>query len=169
MQTCGCPRDRAPKGSSRSRWRASSSSGNVIAGTIDRRGMKPYAPTAVADRCDVPAERIASLAEAFATSAHPLAIGGAATGATNAGATLVAINALNYLAGNLGNQGGVLSNPVPPIPDGHERRGGYQAARELLAAAAGKTVIVRGANPVYSMPPSSGARAALMNTGLFVH
>jgi anaerobic selenocysteine-containing dehydrogenase len=131
--------------------------------------LAAYAPAAIAERCDVPAERIAAVAEAFASSAHPLAVGGAATGATNAGATLVAINALNYLAGNLGNEGGVLLNPPPPIPDGHERRGGYQAARDLLAAAAGKTLVVRGANPVYSMPPASGVRAALRNVGLFVH
>src|SRR6185295_7102966 len=90
--------------------------------------LADYAPDKVAERCDVAAERIGKLAEEFATSAYPLALGGgAAAGATNGGATLVAINALNYLAGNLGQPGGVLANPQSPIPDGRERRGTYTA------------------------------------------
>ena len=130
--------------------------------------LAAYAPADVAERCDLPAERIAALAEAFATSSRPLAIGGGPAGGSNSGATVLAVNALNYLAGNLGNPGGVLLNPSPPIPDGRERRGGYSAVRALLTDAAGKTLLVRGANPAYSMPGSSGARDALQSTGMLV-
>jgi anaerobic selenocysteine-containing dehydrogenase len=128
-----------------------------------------YAPGEVAERCDVDAKRIEALAEEFAASAHPLALGGgAASAGTNGGATMLAVNALNYLAGNLGQPGGVLANPQPPIPDGHERRGHQGAVRDLLAAAAAKTLIVRGANPLFTQPVAMGARAALEQVGLLV-
>jgi anaerobic selenocysteine-containing dehydrogenase len=130
--------------------------------------LAPYAADAVAERCDVEAARIAALAEDFATTARPLALGGGATSATNGGATALAVNALNYLAGNIGQAGGVIANPQPPLPDGRERRGGYDALRELLGAAAGKTLLVRGTNPVHSMPAASDVRAALGEVDLLV-
>ena len=43
-----------------------------------------------------------------------MAIGGGATGNyTNGVLNLVAINALNYLSGNIGKPGGILFNPKP--------------------------------------------------------
>ena len=131
--------------------------------------LAAHTPESIAERCGVDAARIGALAEEFATSAHPLAIGGSPESTTtNSGAALLAVNALNYLAGNLGQPGGVLANPPAPIPDGRERRGTHDSARKLLLDAQGKTLIVRGTNPVFSLPVAAGARAALEKVDLLV-
>lgn len=132
--------------------------------------LADYAPERVAERCGLEPSSVRALAEEYARSPRPLALGGgAAASGTNGGATLLAVNALNYLSGSLGVPGGVLANPPAPIPDGRERRGGHAAVRALLDAAAGGTLIVHDANPAFTLPAATGAQAALAKPELLVY
>jgi anaerobic selenocysteine-containing dehydrogenase len=130
--------------------------------------LSAYAPAVVAERCGIDASGIAALAEEFAKSARPLALAGGAACATNAGSTLLAVNALNYLAGSIGVPGGVLMNPTPALPSGAARRASYGAVRELIESAAGKTLIVHDANPAFTLPAAAGVRAALDKVAMLV-
>jgi menaquinone reductase, molybdopterin-binding-like subunit len=131
--------------------------------------LADYAPERVAERCGLDAAAVQALADEFARSPRPLALGGGgAASGTNGGATLLAVNALNHLSGSLGVPGGVLANPPAPIPDGRERRGGHAAVLATLEAAAGRTLIVHGANPAFTLPAATGARAALAKPELLV-
>ncbi|MCG8325324.1 MAG: molybdopterin-dependent oxidoreductase, partial [Thiotrichales bacterium] len=93
--------------------------------------------------------------------------GGVAAGGTNAVDTLVAINALNTLAGNLGKPGGVIFNPEPVLPDSAtDRRQSYTQMQELVAAIDARqvdTLILHDTNPVYSLPPAAGFDRALQD------
>jgi anaerobic selenocysteine-containing dehydrogenase len=63
-----------------------------------------------------PVETLLHLAELFASAERPLAIpGGAALGQSNGLATAEAVLALNALAGNFGQPGGVFLSPAHPM------------------------------------------------------
>ncbi|MBI3325836.1 MAG: molybdopterin-dependent oxidoreductase, partial [Nitrospinae bacterium] len=65
--------------------------------------VEPYDPEKVAILTDIAAEKVKSLARAFAQAHSALALGnGVATNASNATATAVAMNLLNYVTGNVG-------------------------------------------------------------------
>ena len=71
--------------------------------------LAPYALNTVSENTGVSASVISHLAESLATAQSGLAIGGGSAGNnTNGVDTLVAVNALNYLVGNLGNEGGLV-------------------------------------------------------------
>ncbi|MEP6888702.1 MAG: molybdopterin-dependent oxidoreductase [Nitrospirales bacterium] len=78
----------------------------------DQQQIKPlYARRSlesIAELTDVSRDEIVHLAREFAQAAAPLAIGGGSSCAqTNETMTLMAINALNLLVGNIGREGGV--------------------------------------------------------------
>jgi anaerobic selenocysteine-containing dehydrogenase len=88
-----------------------------------------------------------------------MAIGGSSVaGHTNSLAALVAINALNYLVGSVGQRGGVVFSPEPPIaaaPVGQSAS--VRAVRDLAGAMSGGAVraaLIYDANPLYSLPQS---------------
>jgi menaquinone reductase, molybdopterin-binding-like subunit len=115
---------------------------------------------------DVPAERIAALARDFATLGPSVAIGGSAVaGHTNSLATLVAINALNYLVGSVGEPGGLIFSPEPPIAGEPLRQpASLEAINDLAADMLGGAVtvaLIYDANPLYTLPLALDFSAAL--------
>jgi anaerobic selenocysteine-containing dehydrogenase len=112
--------------------------------------LDEYAPEKVAERVDIPAEKIIAIAREFAASPRPLAIGGG-TGVGNDG--MAAVNYLNTLVGNINKPGGVLlnqtdfSDPVErmrPAP----RLSSLPLLGENIKGAA--ALLVHGANPIYT-------------------
>ena len=134
--------------------------------------LAPYTADQVAEQTGVPADTITRLAEAFANTQPSLAIGGGAAGNhSNGVATLVAVNALNYLVGNLGKEGGLVFNPEPAGEVSHPRQASYQAMLDLAEDAHQGNIeilIISGTNPVFSMPAASGFAEALAEIPLIV-
>jgi anaerobic selenocysteine-containing dehydrogenase len=132
-----------------------------------------YTPAFVAEVIDLPIARIERVAQAFAGGKASLAIGGGtACSHTNAVSTLVAVNVLNYLVGNLGKPGGVVFNGEPAIGrDTQARHATYRTMLELAdAAREGKidVLIVNNTNPVFTMPDAAEFASALNEIPLIV-
>lgn len=123
--------------------------------------LKPWHADKVADATGVSHESIHHLAEAFATSSPSLAIGDSG----NSVASLVAINCLNYLGGNIGEAGGILFN-APPVFS-HENAppmatmSGIQAFAEDLAAEDTEVLLLHNTNPLFNLPDSVGLAEAI--------
>lgn len=137
------------------------------------RALEPYSPDRVAAGTDVSPERIRALAEEFGTSDNALAIAGGATAAgTGAVASVVAVNALNHLAGNLGRAGGVIFNPAPAIPSATgSRQAGLAGMTELIEAMQNgdvEVLLVHDTNPVFNLPAAAGFAEALAEVPLIV-
>ena len=135
--------------------------------------LEPYSPATVAAATGVHADTIARLAGEFSASRASLAIAGGATAAgTNAVASVVAVNALNYLAGNLGQPGGVIFNSDPAFSaTAGSRQAGLQGMLDLVEAMeAGdvEVLLLHDANPVYALPESVRFRQAMENVPLVV-
>ncbi|HEX9015776.1 MAG TPA: molybdopterin-dependent oxidoreductase [Chloroflexota bacterium] len=116
-----------------------------------------YSVDDIARMTDVPADRVRGLARDFAAARPGIAIGGSsAVGHTNSLATLVAINALNYLVGSVGQPGGLVFSPDPPVantPVGQPAT--LKGVSDLASAISGgavKAALVYDANPLYSLP-----------------
>ena len=135
--------------------------------------LAPYSAAAVAAQTGVAAATITRLAETFAGTRPSLAIGGGAAGHhSNGVATLVAVNALNYLVGNLGAEGGVVFNPPPVVGGGaHAAQATYADMAALAEAARAGDIdvlILNQTNPVFNLPDAAGFRAALAEIPLVV-
>ena len=107
------------------------------------------------------------LAQIFAEAQHPLAIpGGGLSGLPDANASLTAVQALNFIAGNTGMQGGMsLSAELPqsklfvkPIPSTFTD---VLALLGKMKAGAIKVLLVIGPNPAYELPIQAGFAEAL--------
>ncbi len=138
-----------------------------------RAALAAYAPAAVSRTTDVAADKIVAIANAFGTSRASLAIaGGAAAAGTHAVATIVAVNALNHLAGSVGRAGGVILHAAEAgAPVTRATTTGFRGIRELVTAmeqGAVEVLIVHDANPVFAMPDSVRIRDALQNVPLIV-
>jgi molybdopterin-containing oxidoreductase family iron-sulfur binding subunit len=135
---------------------------NVIAGEQGVEAGMPlgdYAPEAVAERTEVPAETIRRLAREFADASPGLALGcGVATTHRRATETWAAVNVLNRVAGNVGRT-------LRFGPNLHVARSASYAAMEELVRRMRdgqvSVLLVHGANPVYSLPPKFGFGEAL--------
>ena len=127
--------------------------------------LSAYTLARVAQETDVSESTLRQLAESFANTRPSLAIGGdGAANNSNGVDTLVAINALNYLAGNVGEMGGVIFNPNPGGATSHSRQANYQTLAQLAESARSGEIdvlILNDANPVFTMPVASGFKAAL--------
>jgi anaerobic selenocysteine-containing dehydrogenase len=79
-----------------------------------KTAVEAYAPAAVAEMTGADAGEIETLARAFASASAPIAVCGRGQGKT-AGSLdeFMAVHALNALAGNINNKGGVLALPKP--------------------------------------------------------
>ena len=91
-----------------------------------RELLVPWTPEKAGALCQVPAERIRSTAEAFATADRPVAIFGSGVTARRGGLEdAQAVLLLNFLVGNIGREGGYRlpgriewRQPAPvPVPD----------------------------------------------------
>jgi len=128
--------------------------------------LRPYSVKRVAEQTGVAPDTIARLADAFADTQPSLAIGGGAAGNCSNGVdTLVAVNALNYLVGNLGKRGGLLFNPQPAFgSSSHPRQASYRMLNEFAEDARRgqiEVLIINGANPVFNLPSAAGFEQAM--------
>ena len=129
-----------------------------------------YAPSTVSAETDIGENKIMQLAREFGTSTAGLAIaGGAAAAGTNAVATIVAVNLLNHLAGNLNRSGGVILNSEQGRSSGSAA--GFQGVVDLVAAMeAGdvEVLLIHDTNPVFSLPDNVRLVDAMQKVPLIV-
>jgi len=135
--------------------------------------LQAYSPSAVSAETDISEDNIRQLAREFGTSKAALAIaGGATTAGTNAVASAVAVNALNHLAGNLGQPGGIIFNSEQAFSaTPGTRQAGMQGILDLVEAMeAGEVdvLLVHDSNPIFSLPDGVGFRQALDKVRLIV-
>ena len=135
--------------------------------------LQAYAPSVVSAETDVTEDKIVQLAGEFASSKASLAIaGGATTAGTGAVASAVAVNALNHLAGNLGQPGGIIFNSDTAFSATAEsRKAGLQEILDLVEAMEAGDVdvlLVHDSNPVFSLPNLVRFRQALEKVPLIV-
>jgi len=135
--------------------------------------LQEYSPARVAAETEVSEDVIANLAGEFGSSTASLAIaGGAAAAGTNGVHSVVAVNALNHLAGNLNQPGGIILNTGQAFSGTPGRR--HAGLREMLdlveAMQAGEVevLLVHDTNPVFALPRNVGFRKALENVPLIV-
>ena len=125
-----------------------------------------YTPEAVAAQTGLKAEDIVHVAEEFASHGpKSLAIGGGSAAAqTNGLDTLNAVYALNHLVGSVGQPGGVVLNPDPPLGLSAAGAGSsFEDWRGLTSDMRGgrvKVMMVSGADPMYGLPANLGFRDA---------
>ena len=137
------------------------------------RALQAYSPADVSAATDVEESKILQLAREFGESPAALAIvGGATTAGTSAVASAVAVNALNILAGNLGEPGGIILNwnQVFSAP-ARSRHAGMQGVLDLVEAMEAGDVdvlLVHDSNHVFAMPDATGFRQALDKVPLVV-
>ncbi|MCZ6640803.1 MAG: molybdopterin-dependent oxidoreductase [Gammaproteobacteria bacterium] len=134
--------------------------------------LSRYTPAQVSEQTGVAAGTITRLAESFVQRKPSLAIGGGGAGNHSNGVdTLVAVNALNYLVGNLGKTGGLVFNPEPAGQISHTRQASYRTMVELAEDAREghiEVLIVNGTNPVFTLPSAAGFAEALAEIPLIV-
>ena len=155
------------------RWIVTSGTYEGADGEAWQAALESYTPAMVAEQTGVEAATVERLADEFSATRPSLAIGGgAAANHANGVDTLVAVNALNYLAGNVGVEGGLLFNPQPAFgPTPGARQAGFS---ELLAFADAArqgeidVLIINGANPVFSLPAAAEFAGALTEIPLIV-
>lgn len=133
--------------------------------------LEPYAADAAAGQTGLSSSTILHLADGFAHTRPSLAIGGGAACAHSNGVdTLVAVHALNYLAGNLDLVGGVLDNAAPAF-EATARAASYRDMAELAEdARQGKieVLILNQANPLHTLPTAAGFHEAMEQIPLIV-
>ena len=134
--------------------------------------LTSYTTAEVAEQTGVPAATITHLADAFVHTQPSLAIGGgAAANHSNGVETLIAVNALNYLVGNIGKSGGLVFNPQPAGQSSHPHQASYSTMLELAGDARQgniEVLILNGTNPVFTLPPTAEFRQALAEIPLIV-
>ncbi len=139
----------------------------AVTGGAGLAALRGYEPAEAEKVTGIPAARIEELAQAFAKSKAPLAIGGAAAaGHTNGVFNLSAILTLNYLVGAVGRPGGVMLNPAGPGREFGDQLNGdpLRAWKTLTDKMKNKQVsilLVHNANPLYGLPAALGFGAAL--------
>lgn len=141
------------------------------------RALDEYTPERVSRQTGIDAQRLASIAEEFARSRPSLAIGGGtAANHTNGVSNLVAINSLNYLAGNLQKPGGILFNPPSNSPrllsaSPHKSQTPYArllALMERLSKTKDSLLLLHHCNPLFNLPDTVEIKAAFQNAGMIV-
>ena len=145
------------------------SAGRLIGGWNE--GLADYAPQRVEEITGVSVARIGRLARQFAQSRPAVAIvGGPPLAHSNGLFTALAVNALNTLAGNMGQPGGISFTPQLDVSAAVKADGPAGAAAPTLAQLAGdgtasgstpQVLFVDGANPVFTTPPAWGVREAV--------
>src|SRR5262249_12080943 len=128
---------------------------------------------AAARESGLPRAQIENVGREFARSPRPLAIaGGPAVAHTNGSAVLAAVHALNILVDNSNQPGGMKfiqssgnrANNVP-IPDGDRD---LSELTPLFDGERFKVLILHRANPLYSMPRSTGIHEIFDRAGYVV-
>jgi anaerobic selenocysteine-containing dehydrogenase len=120
----------------------------------------------------VPMATLSRIAQTIVQATKPIAVpGNAALGMSNGLAVAQAVLALNAMAGNFGQPGGVSLSPLAPLEDSYHRPA---SAREmgdfisLLNSGKVKTLFIHGVNPLFELPKSLGFEAALAKVGTVI-
>jgi anaerobic selenocysteine-containing dehydrogenase len=127
----------------------------------------------VAAASDLSAAELLRLARSFATADHPLAIPGSSLlGQANAPEALKTIQALNLIAGNVDQPGGMSLSTGSPQPAvlqlPHSSLSDVQALINKMRAGQVQVLFVHGANPMYDLPSSLGFNEALQKVPFVV-
>ncbi len=126
----------------------------------DSEVLASFAPELVAEKVGVSAEKISTIAHDFAGHGPAVAIGGGSAGAhTNGLFNMIAIYSLNHLVGSVGQTGGVIFNPAPPLEDISDSASmatltNWQETVADMRAGRVNALLVRGADPFYGLPAS---------------
>ncbi|MDE2843463.1 MAG: molybdopterin-dependent oxidoreductase [Chloroflexota bacterium] len=145
--------------------------------------LAAFAPEQIAGQLGIPeqlhegksaAEKIRDLASNFMHHGPSIALGGDSAGAhTNGQFNLMAIYALNYLAGTVGSGGGMRFSPgsaLGNLPDAARVGSAQDWAGVANDIRSGRTrmVLVHDANPVHGLPASMAFESALNNEEVFI-
>ena len=121
--------------------------------------LEPYTIERAAGDTGAEAEALRALAEDFAKADPGLALAGGTPAASTEGTQLqVAVNLLNYVAGNVGRT--VLFGAARQIDLSTPYSEVMAVLRRMLAGEV-KLLIVDGANPLFQLPPASQVAGAL--------
>lgn len=154
---------------------AAGRAGRQIAGFAE--GLPAYAPDRVATAAGLAADRIVTLATAFAQEQPAVAVvGGPALAHTNGLSTALAVNALNALVGAVGVPGGLVFTPQswwsPAATERNDDRDRSVATlgRTILGSTGTvvEAVLLDGVDPVYASPPAWRVADALARVPLIV-
>ncbi len=120
--------------------------------------LAEFSAEKVADEIGITAGTIKRISQEFESHFPSLALSGGNLVATEQGtATLVAINILNAVAGNMGETIQFLDQ-TPPVPNSHKDM--LQLIQDLNEEKI-KLLIIDNVNPVYALPPSFGFAEAM--------
>jgi anaerobic selenocysteine-containing dehydrogenase len=109
--------------------------------------------------CGLQERSVRELIKELGESAAPLVIAGASIVQSNSLEAVVASHYMNLMLGNVGESGGVLPPSVAPAME-------LRGAAEVLSRT--DAVLIADANPVYTLPPSSGIREVLARAEIVV-
>ena len=156
---------------------------DALTGGQGAAALAAFAPEQVADRLGIPAglhegksaaEKVRDLADHFAHHGPSIALGGDSAGAhTNGQFNLMAIYALNYLVGSVGNNGGVRFNPGSVIGNlpSSANVGNLQDWADVansIRNGSTRMVLIHDANPVHGLPASLAFEGALNRDSVFI-
>jgi anaerobic selenocysteine-containing dehydrogenase len=111
--------------------------------------------------CGLDEKRVRRVVQELGESERPLLLAGASVLHTNSLDAIIAAHYFNVMLGNIGKPGGVLA-PAAELVAPPENR----ALAESLGRA--RVVLIEGANPVYTMPRSSGVTEALSRAEMVI-
>jgi anaerobic selenocysteine-containing dehydrogenase len=128
-------------------------------------GLPAYAPEQVSTVTGVSVARIERLAREFAERGPAVAIvGGVPLAHTNGLFTALAVNALNQLAGAVGQPGGVLFTPQIARP----AAGARTTLAQFASGQAPQLLLLDDVNPVFTAPTAMKVREAIGNVPFVV-
>ncbi|MBZ5619063.1 MAG: molybdopterin-dependent oxidoreductase [Acidobacteriia bacterium] len=104
--------------------------------------------------CGLEERRTREVVQALGESDAPLVLAGASIPQSNSLNAILLSHFLNFMLGNIGKPGGVL-------PPAAAAAAPFESGRAAEALARAQVVLIDGANPAYTLPPSSGVLQAL--------
>jgi anaerobic selenocysteine-containing dehydrogenase len=118
--------------------------------------------------CELSTDQLVELARMFVVAEHPVAIPGPAVfGRNNGLSAAVAVQALNVIAGTVGDPGSMALTPGLPdtsrLAPAASTFADAQAMISHMNSGDVKVLLVHGANPAYDLPQDAGFVAALGN------
>ncbi|MCZ6531698.1 MAG: 4Fe-4S dicluster domain-containing protein [SAR324 cluster bacterium] len=135
-------------------------------GDLIAQFLKPFTFERAEKESGVDRRNLAKIAKEFHAASASLALGGGNSTASESGTdTLIAVNLLNYVAGNMGKT--VLFGASRAIEEATPYSEAVQVLRRMQAGEV-KLLIVDGVNPAYAFPPSARAKEALAKVDTIV-
>lgn len=128
--------------------------------------LEPYTPDRVAAVTEVPVETIKRLAREFVSHGPSLALGGGiAASSRQETASLIAVNLLNYIAGNIGQTVHFYETQERPQVSSYTA---LSSLTDEMQRGEIPLLLLANTNPAFSLPPSSGFAEALTHVPFVV-